>query len=102
MLYKEHVRESIENVISSIEEYGVQRNKDGSKFVYSPFKNLEEWLEYYEHYLDDPCEELEDYDDLSDEICKSWEEEGRKQIVETYEQVKAARISFLGEEEDFS
>lgn len=79
-------------------EYGVQTGKDGKNYVINQFPSKEDYLERFKSDLDDPTEELEDFDNFSDEEIDKMETEAMEMVSESYDEVAREREEFLKEE----
>jgi hypothetical protein len=100
MKTKEFIETCTSNITDDLEQYwGVQRDSNGSEYVNSPFKSKEDFLKTYEAELEDPCEELEDYEDLPQEEIDRMEQAGRDEVARIYDCIKSQRKEFLGDDE---
>lgn len=81
------------------ERYGIQREKSGKRFIYTPFPTREESIESFVTDLDEIFEELEDFEELTMEEDKKLVEEASKIVAAAWDRVAAIRKEFAGEEE---
>ena len=92
---REFFETDADNIILDLETYWtIQRDKNGEKYINVPFPDKEEILERYINGLDDPFDELSDYDDLSDEEIKQLMDEQVQRISEVYDSVLKIRTEF--------
>lgn len=87
-LYAENLRE----------RYGVQRDKR-KRYVIEPFPSKEKFIDTFKCDLDDPSEELEDFDNLTREEDQKLVEEVVNLVAKAYDEVSFEREEFLGAEE---
>ena len=91
----EFFKTDADNIILDLETYWtVQRDKNGKKYINAPFPDKEEILNRYETGLDDPFDELSDYDNLSEQEEKQMIEEQVQRISEVYDMVLKSRTEF--------
>ena len=84
-----------DNIILDLETiWTVQRDKNGKKYISIPFPDKEEILERYINGLDDPFDELSDYDNLSEAEEQQMIEEQVQRISEVYDRVLKSRTEF--------
>lgn len=98
MKLNEFLEERVELYSNDIwERYGIQREKDGKQFVYSPFPSKEDYIESFQADIDDPYEELEDIEELDMEDIKRLDAAAIKEIESVYDKVAAIRHKFYVE-----
>lgn len=92
---KEFFKIDADNIILDLETYWtIQRDKNGEKYINVPLPDKEKIIKRYIKGLDDPFEELSDYDDLSAEEIKKLMDEQVKRISEVYDMVMRWRAEF--------
>lgn len=94
---REFFESDADNIILDLETYWtIQRDKD-SKYVRVPFPSKEEFLDRYESGLDDPYDELSDYDDISEAEEQQMIAEQKQRISDVYDRIKLTREQFQKE-----
>ena len=95
MLTKEFYDIEKENVKTDLYIYwGIQTDSETKKrYISVPFPTKEEFIDRFITGINDPYEDLEDYEDNLEEWEKL-EEEYIKEIAETYDKIKSIREDF--------
>lgn len=92
MTTKEFITDECNSVIEDIHRYGVNR-EGGRRYIVEPFPSKEDFLDLFEHLINDPYEDLSDdgfYDGIENDI-----QECREQIERAYDVILGKRLSFL-------
>ena len=77
-----------------MEAYWTVQRDGKNKYINIPFPDKEEFLDRYESGLDDPYDELSDYDNISVEEEQQMIQEQKNRISATYDRVKNIRKEF--------
>lgn len=91
---REFFESDADNIILDLETYWTVQRDGDNKYINVPFPDKEEFLDRYENGLDDPYDELSDYDNISSEEEQQMIQEQRNRISETYDRVKNIRNEF--------
>ena len=92
---REFFETDADNIILDLETiWTVQRDKNGKKYINIPFPDKEEVLESYLNGLDDPFDELSDYDELSEQEEQQMIDEQVQRISNVYDRVLKSRTEF--------
>lgn len=91
---REFFTSDADNIIQDLETYWTVQRDRNNKYINVPFPNKEEFLDRYESGLDDPYDELSDYDNISSEEEQQMIQEQKNRISATYDRVKNIRNEF--------
>ena len=91
---KEFFENDADNIIQDLETYWTVQCDGKNKYINVPFPNKEEFLKRYESGLDDPYDELSDYDNISSDEEQQLIQEQKNRISATYDIVKNIRNEF--------
>lgn len=83
-----------DNIIQDLETYWTVQRDGNNKYINVPFPDKDEFLDRYESGLDDPYDELSDYDNISSEEEQQMIQEQKNRISATYDRVKNIRNEF--------
>lgn len=91
---REFFTSDADNIIQDLETYWTVQRDGTYKYINIPFPDKEEFLDRYESGLDDPYDELSDYDNISSEEEQQMIQEQKNRISATYDRVKNIRNEF--------
>ena len=91
---REFFTSDADNIIQDLETYWTVQRDGNNKYINVPFPDKEEFLDRYERGLDDPYDELSDYDNISSEEEQQMIQEQKDRISKTYDIVKDIRDKF--------
>ncbi len=91
---REFFESDADNIILDLETYWTVQRDGVNKYINVPFPDKEEFLDRYENGLDDPYDELSDYDNISSEEEQQMIQEQKNRISATYDRVKNIRNEF--------
>ena len=90
---REFFESDADNIILDLETYWTVQRDGVNKYINVPFPDKEEFLDRYENGLDDPYDELSDYDNISSEEEQMIQEQ-KNRISAAYARVKNIRNEF--------
>lgn len=94
MTKEEFVRERADLVIEELTgHYGVQRDEDGTKFVYSPMEELSDFISSFDNDIDSGLEmyDEDEFDDEDSPFPEDVYQECLEEITNTYNAVVKVR-----------
>lgn len=94
MTKEEFVRERADLVIAELTgHYGVQRDEDGTRFVYSPMEELDNFISSFDNDIDSGLEmyDEDEFDDEDSPFPEDVYQECLEEITNTYNAVVEAR-----------
>lgn len=91
---REFFESDADNIIQDLKTYWTVQRDGTHKYINIPFPDKEEFLDRYESGLDDPYDELSDYDNISSEEEQQMIQEQKNRISATYDRVKNIRNEF--------
>ena len=91
---REFFTSDADNIIQDLETYWTVQRDGNNKYINVPFPDKDEFLDRYESGLDDPYDELSDYDNISSEEEQQMIQEQKNRISATYDRVKNIRNEF--------
>ena len=91
---REFCTSDADNIIQDLETYWTVQRDGNNKYINVSFPDKEEFLDRYESGLDDPYDELSDYDNISSEEEQQMIQEQKNRISATYDRVKNIRNEF--------
>lgn len=91
---REFFENDADNIIMDLETYWTVQRDGSNKYINEPFPSKEEFLDRYETGLDDPFDDLSDYDDISEAEEQQMIQEQRDRISKAYDVVKEIRDKF--------
>lgn len=83
-----------DNIIMDLETIWTVQRDGSKKYINIPFPSKEYFLDGYETGLDDPFDDLSDYDDISEEEKQLMIQEQKDRISKAYDIVKEIRDKF--------
>lgn len=84
-----------DNIIQDLETYWTVQRDGNNKYINVPFPDKEEFLDRYERGLDDPYDELSDYDNISSEEEQQMIQEQKARISNVYNKIQKEREAFM-------
>ena len=84
-----------DNIIQDLETYWTVQRDGNNKYINVPFPDKEEFLDRYESGLDDPYDELSDYDNISSEEEQQMIQEQKARISNVYNKIQKEREAFM-------
>ena len=91
---KEFLKTDADNIINDLETFWTVQRDGANKYVRVPFPVLEEILEGYVNGLDDPWDDLSDWDDIPEDVKHQMIKEQKDRICKAYKVVQDIRIEF--------
>lgn len=91
---REFFETDADNIILDLETYWTVQRDGDNKYINVPFPSKEEFFDRYETGLDDPYDELSDYDDISATEEQQMIQEQKDRISKAYDMVKDTRDKF--------
>ena len=84
-----------DNIIQDLETYWTVQRDGNNKYINVSFPDKEEFLDRYESGLDDPYDELSDYDNISSEEEQQMIQEQKARISNVYNKIQKEREAFM-------
>ena len=91
---KEFFEMDADNIIFDLETYWTIQRDRKQRYINEPFPSKEDFIHRYETGLDDPFDELSDYDDLPEEEEQKMIQEQINRISDVYDRVLKTRTEF--------
>jgi hypothetical protein len=91
---REFFETDADNIIMDLETFWTVQRDGSSKYINVPFPSKKEFLNRYETGLDDPFDDLSDYDDISEAEEQQMIQEQKDRISKVYDVVKEIRDKF--------
>lgn len=91
---KEFFENDADNIIFDLETFWTIQRDGEYKYINSPFPSKDEFLKRYETGLDDPYDDLSDYDDISVEEEQKMIDEQKERISKVYDRISEIRKKF--------
>ena len=88
---REFFTSDADNIIQDLETYWTVQRDGNNKYINVPFPDKEEFLDRYESGLDDPYDELSDYDNISSEEEQQMIQEQKARISNVYNKIQKER-----------
>ena len=92
---REFFTSDADNIIQDLETYLTVQRDGNNKYINVPFPDKEEFLDRYESGLDDPYDELSDYDNISSEEEQQMIQEQKARISNVYNKIQKEREAFM-------
>ncbi len=92
---REFFTSDADNIIQDLETYWTVQRDGNNKYINVPFPDKEEFLDRYESGLDDPYDELSDYDNISSEEEQQMIQEQKARISNVYNKIQKEREAFM-------
>ena len=92
---REFFTSDADNIIQDLETYQTVQRDGNNKYINVPFPDKEEFLDRYESGLDDPYDELSDYDNISSEEEQQMIQEQKARISNVYNKIQKEREAFM-------
>ena len=92
---REFFTSDADNIIQDLETYQTVQRDGNNKYINVPFPDKEEFLDRYERGLDDPYDELSDYDNISSEEEQQMIQEQKARISNVYNKIQKEREAFM-------
>lgn len=92
---REFFTSDADNIIQDLETYWTVQSDGNNKYINVPFPDKEEFLDRYESGLDDPYDELSDYDNISSEEEQQMIQEQKARISNVYNKIQKEREAFM-------
>ena len=92
---REFFTSDADNIIQDLETYWTVQRDGNNKYINVPFPDKEEFLDRYESGLDDPYDELSDYDNISSEEAQQMIQEQKARISNVYNKIQKERETFM-------
>ena len=92
---REFFTSDADNIIQDLETYWTVQRDGNNKYINVPFPDKEEFLDRYESGLDDPYDELSDYDNISSEEEQQMIQEQKARISNVYNKIQKERETFM-------
>ena len=92
---REFFTSDADNIIQDLETYWTVQRDGNNKYINVPFPDKEEFLDRYESGLDDPYDELSDYDNISSEEEQQMIQEQKARISNVYNKIQKERKAFM-------
>ena len=92
---REFFTSDADNIIQDLETYWTVQRDGNNKYINVPFPDKEEFLDRYERGLDDPYDELSDYDNISSEEEQQMIQEQKARISNVYNKIQKEREAFM-------
>ena len=92
---REFFTSDADNIIQDLETYWTVQRDGNNKYINVPFPDKEEFLDRYESGLDDPYDELSDYDNISREEEQQMIQEQKAHISNVYNKIQKEREAFM-------
>ena len=92
---REFFTSDADNIIQDLETYWTVQRDGNNKYINVPFPDKEEFLDRYERGLDDPYDELADYDNISSDEEQQMIQEQKARISNVYNKIQKEREAFM-------
>ena len=92
---REFFTSDADNIIQDLETYWTVQRDGNNKYINVPFPDKDEFLDRYESGLDDPYDELSDYDNISSEEEQQMIQEQKARISNVYNKIQKEREAFM-------
>ena len=92
---REFFTSDADNIIQDLETYWTVQRDGNNKYINVSFPDKEEFLDRYERGLDDPYDELSDYDNISSEEEQQMIQEQKARISNVYNKIQKEREAFM-------
>ena len=92
---REFFENDADNIILDLETIWSIQRESNKKYINVPFPSKEDFLERYEAGLDDPYDELSDYDNISSEEEQQMIQEQKARISNVYNKIQKEREAFM-------
>lgn len=92
---REFFTSDADNIIQDLETYWTVQRDGNNKYINVSFPDKEEFLDRYESGLDDPYDELSDYDNISSEEEQQMIQEQKARISNVYNKIQKEREAFM-------
>ena len=92
---REFFTSDTDNIIQDLETYWTVQRDGNNKYINVSFPDKEEFLDRYESGLDDPYDELSDYDNISSEEEQQMIQEQKARISNVYNKIQKEREAFM-------
>ena len=93
---REFFTSDADNIIQDLETYWTVQRDGNNKYINVPFPDKEEFLDRYESGLDDPYDELSDYDNISSEEEQQMIQAQKARISNVYNKIQKEKEAFQG------